>query len=316
MDIQILHALESFRTGIGAFLKDFFLKMTFFGELPTVIIIMAVLYWCINKQFGTYLLLGWNYNRIVNGFLKITACAYRPWVRDPSLTPDATALTTATGYSFPSGHSTNAASIYGGVAIRREFRKGLRILMAVLVALIAFSRIYLCVHTPQDILVGVCLSLLVMWGTVRLMRLLEQKPEKDILIVVLSLAVSSAVAVWASVKSYPVDYDAAGKVLVDGSKMANDTFKSVGYNLGFFIGWVLERRFVRFSSDGSVTDRIFRMVGGVLGYYVVNLVICSLLKNIVTGVPGTILTQFLPMFYIVFLYPWIVSIVQKKRALN
>jgi hypothetical protein len=43
-----------------------------------------------------------------------------------------------------------------------------------------------------------------------------------------------------------VDYDSAGKVLVDGAKMANDTFKGVGWNTAFFTGWVIERRFVKF----------------------------------------------------------------------
>ena len=67
MDINILLALQEFRNGAGAFLADFLSKMTFLGELNSVIVIMAVVYWCVNKDFGTYLFMGWGGNRLVKG---------------------------------------------------------------------------------------------------------------------------------------------------------------------------------------------------------------------------------------------------------
>lgn len=51
--------------------------------------------------------------------------------------------------------------------------------------------------------------------------------------------IAVAVAVFAAVKSYPVDYNEAGELLVDGAKMANDTYKGVGWCVGFLIGWIL-----------------------------------------------------------------------------
>ena len=76
-------------------------------------------------------------NRVVNGFLKVTACVYRPWIRDARIVPDSAALAEATGYSFPSGHSMNGASLYGGGAIRKELPRARRIVLGVIVALIA-----------------------------------------------------------------------------------------------------------------------------------------------------------------------------------
>ena len=58
MDIDILLVLQEFRNGAGAFLADFLSKMTFLGELNTVIVVMAVIYWAISKEFGAYLLMG------------------------------------------------------------------------------------------------------------------------------------------------------------------------------------------------------------------------------------------------------------------
>jgi membrane-associated phospholipid phosphatase len=228
MDISILLVLQEFRNGAGACLVDFMSKMSFIGEMNTVLIIMALIYWCVNKDFGKYLLMGWSGNRVVNGLLKVTACVYRPWIRDTRIVPDSNAMASATGYSFPSGHSMNAASLYGGGAIRKELSKGLRIALGVIVALIAFSRNYLGVHTPQDILVGAGAGLLVMWLTAKLIAWFDKNPGRDILVMCVGIAAAVAVALFAAVKSYPVDYDSAGELLVDGAKMANDTYKGVG----------------------------------------------------------------------------------------
>lgn len=313
MDIDILLALQQFREGAGSFLTEFFAKMTFFGELPTVIVIMAVVYWCVSKEFGSYLLMGWSGNRLVNGFLKVTACAYRPWIRDARIVPYGNAMTTATGYSFPSGHSMNGSTVYGGCVVRKDLSKGFRIVMGLLIVLIGLSRCWLGVHTPQDILVGWVCGMLVMWLITKLMRWIEAHPEKDLLVVCIGIVLAAAVAVYAGVKSYPVDYNAEGKVLVDGAKMANDTFKGVGWCLAFLVGWILERRFVGFSTDVSSQRKLMRLGSGLLGYYAVSLILVPLVKNWIGGPAGTLISCFLQIFYIAFLFPWIFKHFEKEK---
>lgn len=131
MDIDILLVLQGFRDSadgaLGNGLTDFFSKMTFWGELNTVLVVLAVVYWCVSKDFGTYLMMGWSGTRMLNGFLKVTACVYRPWIRDARIVPNEKAIVSATEYSFPSGHSMNGASVFGGVAIRKDLPKALRI---------------------------------------------------------------------------------------------------------------------------------------------------------------------------------------------
>lgn len=48
--------------------------MTFPGETNSAMVILAVVYWCVSRDFGTFLLMGWNGIRLVNGTLKVTAC--------------------------------------------------------------------------------------------------------------------------------------------------------------------------------------------------------------------------------------------------
>ncbi len=72
--------------------------------------------------------------------------------------------------------------------------------------------------------------------TAKLTRWLKDHPEKDLLVTGIGAALAAAVAVYAAVKPYPADRDAAGKVLVEGAKMANDTFKGVGWCVAFLTG--------------------------------------------------------------------------------
>ena len=307
MDIEILLALQDFRNGPGAFLAGFLSKMTWLGELNTAIVILALIYWCVSKDFGTYLLMGWSGNRLVNGMLKVTVCAYRPWIRDARVLPYGDSITTATGYSFPSGHTMNAATIFGGGAVRKDIPRALRAVLGLLVLLVAFSRNYLGVHTPQDVLVGIVAGILVMYLTVKLMHWIKVHPEKDILVVCIGVGLAVLVAIYAAVKPYPTDTDAAGRVIVEGAKMANDTFKGVGWSVGFLTGWILERRFVQFSTDIPMMKRITRLTYGLLTYYVVSLIFVPLVKAWISGAPGTFVSCYLQMLYVASIFPWLLK---------
>ena len=274
---------------------------------------MAIIYWAVSKEYGTFFLMGWSGNRLVNGFLKITFCAYRPWIRDPRIIPFGNSMTTATGYSFPSGHTMNAATVFGGSVVQNGLPKILRIFMAILVMLVAFSRIFLGVHTPQDILVGAGAGILVMWLTLLLMKWLKEHPEKDWIVLCIGVALAILLALYAGLKSYPVDYDSEGNVLVEGKKMMNDTFKGVGYCLAFLIGWILERRFVKFSTDIPGMQRVIRVVVGLMGYYVVSLILCTLIKEWIPGSAGTMISCFLQVFYVTFLFPLSIRFLERMR---
>ena len=314
MDINYLLVLQDFRNGGGAFLAEFMAKMTFLGEITSALVIMAVVYWCVSKDFGSYLLMGWSGNRLVNGALKVTACAYRPWIRDSRIIPYGNSMTTATGYSFPSGHTMNAASVFGGVTVRKDMPGVVRAVMFAVVLLTAFSRNFLGVHTPQDVLVGLAFGMLVMWLTSKLMRWVEAHPEKDIWVVCIGIALAVAVALYAAFKPYPVDLDAEGKVLVDGAKMAVDTLKGCSRCCAFLIGWILERRFVRFSTDVPGMTKITRLVTGVFSYYAVSLILVPLIKSWIPGPAGTCASSFLQMFFISFIFPWCMKHLEKGEV--
>ena len=69
------------------------------------------------------------------------------------------------GYSFPSGHSSN--SFIAATVIALRHRK-VAIPAYIIATLIAFSRVYLCVHYPSDVIVGAVIGMGIGFVTVRL----------------------------------------------------------------------------------------------------------------------------------------------------
>ena len=96
--------------------------------------------------------------------------------------------------------------------------------------------------------------------------------------------------------------------------MANDTFKGVGWCTAFLTGWILERRFVQFSTDIPMIKRITRLTVGLLSYYVVSLIFVPVIKECIIGAPGTFFSCYLQMFYVSFIFPWIVKRFEKPRV--
>ena len=312
MDMEILLALQTFRDGCGKFLPECMSRITYLGDLNVVLILMALIYWCVHKEIGVYLMMGWSGNRLANGLMKVTVCAYRPWIKDARIIPYGNATAEATGYSFPSGHTMNAVTVYGGAAMRGEIKRPWRIVLWALVALVGFSRLFLGVHTPQDVLAGALAGALVMALTCALMRRIAAHPEMDLTVVCVGIALAAAIAVYAALKPYPEDYNAEGKLIVDGTKMANDTFKGVGWCAAFLTGWLLERRFVGFSTKVPLSVRLLRAVIGLGVYLAMTNLLLPLIKTAVPGPAGTVLSCFLQMFYVAFLFPWAANTAEKR----
>ncbi len=84
---------------------------------------------------------------------------------------------------------------------------------------------------------------------------------------------------------------------------------SVSKDFGTYIlmGWILERRFVQFSTDISMIKRITRVTAGLLGYYVVSLIFVPVIRECIAGAPGSFISSYLQMFYVSFIFPWIIK---------
>ncbi len=142
------------------FLDGLMQTFTFLGEETVFMVLALVLFWCVDKWKGYYLLSAGFLGTILSQAMKLICRVPRPWVRDPGFTVVESAKAGATGYSFPSGHTQGATCSFGGIA-RMTKRTWLRWAMAGLIVLIGFSRMYLGAHYPSDVGVGLLVGLAV-----------------------------------------------------------------------------------------------------------------------------------------------------------
>ena len=300
MDLQYLLLLQRFREATGGVLNDFFLQISDLSYGVFIWMLACVLFWAVDKRTGAFLFLNVAVNRFLMQFLKLTFCVYRPWVRSAAITP----VETATGYSFPSGHSVTSASNYGTVLARYgKKHRPLGALMAVMILLTMFSRNYIGVHTPQDVAVGATLGLTMVFLGIRLWTWIDEKPSRERIIPIAGVALTVLFLVYISVKSYPMDYDEAGKLLVDPAKMMKDGYKDAGRILGVSLGWYLERRYVRFSTDVPVLTKVTRCGVGALVIMLYEMVLMPAVTGAVSlGWIGFVLT-FAELILLMAVYP-------------
>jgi membrane-associated phospholipid phosphatase len=107
-----LKFLEGIRNPVFDF---FFSLITHLGEETAFLAIAIIVFWCINKREGYYILTLGLIGTVVNQALKLICKIPRPW-KDPTFTAVESAIPEATGYSFPSGHTQNVTGTLGAVA--------------------------------------------------------------------------------------------------------------------------------------------------------------------------------------------------------
>ena len=106
MDLQYLLWLQGLRESLSGALDGFFLLVSQLGKAELPMAVTLIVYWCFSREVGQRLLFCLNGSDLFNNVLKLSCCVYRPWVREAAIHPVEKALSTATGYSFPSGHSS------------------------------------------------------------------------------------------------------------------------------------------------------------------------------------------------------------------
>ncbi len=248
MDIQYLLFLQDLRNNIHDAWTPFMEWVSMFA-VTYLIFIPVFYYWNRDKKSGLYTLVSYYFCMVFTPLIKLTACVYRPWIRDSHILPAGDSITTATGYSFPSGHTTTAAPLAGGMAINTWKNKNTRwisIIFIIFILLTGFSRNYLGVHTPQDVLTALFVSLLSLFLTAKLFEYLDKNPEKEDLLLLGGFIFCWAAIAYITFKPYPMDLNAEGNLIVDPQKMMNDGYGDLGKMIGFIIARYIEKKWIRF----------------------------------------------------------------------
>ena len=287
-NIEFLKALATVRNG---FLDALMLLLTELGTEIVVIGVVCILYWCINKNMAYRIGMVFFASGILVQGLKVGFHIERPWVIDPTFNPVEAAKEGATGYSFPSGHTQGATALYGTLFTLTK-KKWLKAIFIFLIFTVAFTRLYLGVHTPLDVIVSALVSSACVFLFVRLSDALEHGNSRDIAVFIALVSASLLLCIFS------FSLSAAG--VVDQVHI-NDCFKSGGAGLGFALGWYLERKYLRFDVKN---DKIWKQILKVIIGVGVTLAIKSGVKLIA---PDNLIVDFiryfLTVFWVIYIYP-------------
>jgi len=153
-------------------LTPFMKSVTFLGNGGWFWILCAVVLLAVPKtrKTGYAAVLSLIFGVIVtNLLLKNIVARPRPFAEIEALIP---MITKPKDFSFPSGHTT--ASFAVALVMLRMLPKKFGIPAVVLAALVAFSRLYLGVHYPTDVLTGFVIALV---GSMLSVWIVRTKPE-------------------------------------------------------------------------------------------------------------------------------------------
>jgi membrane-associated phospholipid phosphatase len=233
--LELIRAVQSVR---GPVLDAIFKGITFLGEEDFFIILLPLFLWCVDFAFSVRLSFFFLFSTVVNSVAKGLIDHPRPCDLDPEVK-----LHDYTGrHGLPSGHSQSAVVVWGAIAsyIRKRWAWAIAVLLMVL---IGFSRIYLGVHFPTDVLAGWALGVILLVGYVLLMPRIETWLKSTALIVRLALV---AVIPLAIAVIYPSD----------------DSLSAMGVFFGAGVGFVLTAQWVHFSAAGPLWQRVLRLLLG------------------------------------------------------
>lgn len=251
--MEFLYLLEKIRVPV---LNEFMLLITEFGGETAFLVMALIIFWCVNKRGGYYVMIVGFFGTILNQFLKLACRVPRPWVLDQNFTILEQAREEATGYSFPSGHSQNAVCTFGSLACITKDRwvKWVSIAIAVLVP---FSRMYVGVHTPADVLVGGGMAL----ALVLLLKPVSVKDDPKLMKILVAAMMALAVGLLLYVEfwNFPADIDTHN--LDSGMKNA---YTMIGCIAGIGLVYPLEKKYVNFDTKAVWWAQILKAVLGLV----------------------------------------------------
>lgn len=294
--MNFLRFLEGIRSPV---LNNFFQFITYFGQELLIIAFICTLYWCVNKRFAY--ILGFTYFTagLCVQTLKITFRIPRPWILDPNFSPVKSAVPAATGYSFPSGHTQGATSLFAPIALHTK-KRIVSICCTCAFLLVGFSRMYLGVHTPKDVFVSMGISLFFAWLTTHFSYFFldKKKNQKYIFLCLTSIAILISIYALFLLKFDKISY-----------KYASDCLKACGAGIGFAFGWYIEQTYLTFNvKTKHIYTQFLKVIIGLSIALFIKLILTYFIGN---NIFGKMTEYFILVLWILVIYPYCFNLIQK-----
>ncbi len=227
-------------------------NITMLGEEYFFIVVIGWLYWNISKREGFKLSAAVIFSAIVNEILKVAFHTLRPFEKLDYI--KGKRISTANGYSFPSGHTQGATAFFITLAqiVRQRWFSIIAIIMLLLVGL---SRIYLGVHWPVDVIGGIVLGIVLSYFFCHIIDSFydEHAKLRRIFFRLQSFVILITIALFL------IDL-----FLLKGSMEIEGVFKVSGLSAGLVYGFFIEERYINFSpADAVFFKKLLRFIIGI-----------------------------------------------------
>lgn len=311
--MNYLYFLQNCRLGALHWLNWILYPVSEVGLIASLLSVF-VIYWAIDKNSGKKILFSLSFSILATNLIKNIVCINRPWVLDRRLQVDPLAKKTATGFSFPSGHSASAASSFSGIAYWKKNNKAVVFFLFLLIFAIMFSRNWLGAHTLKDVLtaflIGIIFTVLVFIFVDRI----EKNNISATVFFVTSLLIGIFICFYIYLKDYPFQklYDIDGNLIADIEDSKIDGIKQTANFIGFICGWYLERKILNFRVPEKVRDKILVAVTGAFILGLLNFILLPLIFSQCSKIISGFSRHFILFFWATFGYPAVVSCFIKK----
>ncbi|MDO9303455.1 MAG: phosphatase PAP2 family protein [Anaerolineales bacterium] len=254
----------------------FIAPMRFFSYLGNeefFLLVLPLIYWSVDSALGLrvgFILLTSN---LFNNIGKLIFAGPRPyWVSS-----HVRALwSTETSFGIPSGHAQLAVSVWGMVAVYSR-RTWIWVVSLTVIFLIGFSRIFLGVHFPHDVVFGWLLGAVILWAFTRFWEPVgawvgQKTLSQQILIAFVVSLIFIVLGFGASTlrSGYQIPETWTSNALLAGTDLPdpvdpNSTFTSAGTLFGLAAGaaWIMSTG--GYQASGPVEKRAIRYVIGLIG---------------------------------------------------
>lgn len=297
--MALLELLEHLRNPILTILNMIFTVM---GEGIFVICILCLILWCVDKNFGYRLCFIFITSGLAIQTLKISMRIERPFILNPELSPVKAAKKTATGYSFPSGHTQGATALFLTLFLNSK-KTFYKIVFILPIILVGFSRMYLGVHTPYDVAVSFVITAII---TLLIDYLFDNYSLDDKHIkwvFALILVIISVVTI------YTFYLFTRKSILGINIENLKDVIQVAGLAFGFMFGWILEKKKIQFNEKAATKPvQIGKFFLGLVMLLAIKLFVSLILEAISLNVLLSYFIEYsIIAFFVVGLYPMIIK---------
>lgn len=245
--VELLHLIQSVHS---PFLDRFFGWMTHLHDTWFYVLVVPLFYWLYDKRFTRYIVSVLMISVWSNGLLKDLFNTARPTAAD---TLRQLYTETALGGAFPSGHAQGPMMFFGALALHMR-KAWVAVAAGLIIFLIGYSRLYGGVHWPLDTLGGWVIGLAMLWffEVTRRFWVGEGFRLRDQLISAVLIPLGT-LAIWSGA-SWNAPLAEAG-----------EAYKVAGAYMGFWVGAILEERYVGFNPRfGGLLFHVLKVLGGVV----------------------------------------------------